>query len=64
MGGPSPIDASSTQRATEPVLAAIGGAPTVAWRENDGVNDQVRVARVNAAGTATLTAPKPKPKPR
>ena len=35
-----------------PSLAAIGGVPYVAWSEDDGTNFEIRVARLNAAGTA------------
>jgi hypothetical protein len=53
VGGASPINHASDRSATEPSLAAIGGVPYVAWQESDGTNTEVRVSRLNAAGTAT-----------
>ena len=38
--------------AVDPSLAAINGVPHVAWVQGDTVNVDVRVARLNAAGTA------------
>ncbi len=52
VGGASPINVSPTQDGSAPSLASIGGVPHVAWADYDGVNDEVRVARLNAAGTA------------
>ncbi|HYH58448.1 MAG TPA: hypothetical protein VD790_04430 [Thermoleophilaceae bacterium] len=50
VGGASPINQSSTQSASAPSLAEFGGVPYVAWTEFDGVNEEVRVSRLNAAG--------------
>jgi hypothetical protein len=52
VGGASPINHASDRSASEPSLAAIGGVPYVAWDESDGTNTEVRVSRLNAAGTA------------
>ncbi|HEX8742013.1 MAG TPA: hypothetical protein VF712_02660 [Thermoleophilaceae bacterium] len=52
VGGASPINHSNGFSASNPSLAAIGGAPYVAWREDDGTNAETRVSRLNAAGTA------------
>src|SRR4051812_11683177 len=51
-GGPSPINQAEDQSAQEPSLTAIGGVPYVAWRENDVANSEIRVSRLNQAGTA------------
>jgi hypothetical protein len=48
----SPINQSNGALATEPSLASINDSLYVAWNEADGVGAQVRVARLNAAGTA------------
>jgi hypothetical protein len=48
----SPINKSPTLNATAPSLTAIGGVPYVAWSETDGTNSEIRVARLNATGTA------------
>jgi hypothetical protein len=48
----SPINSSSVHDAGRPDLTSIGGVPYVAWSETDGVHFQIRVARLNAAGTA------------
>ena len=37
--------------ATAPALANVAGAPWVAWSQDDGRNREVRVARLNSAGT-------------
>ncbi len=47
----SPINESATGEAREPSLTPIGGVPHVAWVELDGVNYEVRVARLNGAAT-------------
>ena len=47
----SPINNSPTERAIKPSLTAINGLPYVAWIEEEDTNDEVRVARPNAAGT-------------
>ena len=52
VGGPSPINLDDDQSAGYPSLAEIGGVPHVAWEEWDGTNDEIRVARLNAAGNA------------
>jgi hypothetical protein len=49
VGGPVNFD--SSRSAADPALAAVGGVPYVAWNENDGTNVEIRVARLNAAGT-------------
>src|SRR5438093_5911615 len=51
VGGASPINQANDQNAFEPSLTAIG-VPYVAWSEFDGTNDELRVARLNGAGTA------------
>jgi hypothetical protein len=52
VGGASPINQADNRGAQDPSLAAIGGIPYVAWTEFDGVNGELRVSRLNAAGTA------------
>ena len=52
VGGSSPINQASSRDASSPSLASIGGVPYVAWEEEDGTNSEVRVSRLNAAGTA------------
>jgi hypothetical protein len=52
VGGASPINEDASRSASSPSLAGIGGVPYVAWSEGDGANDEIRVARLNAAGTA------------
>ena len=52
VGGPSPINHAANRQASEPSLAAVGGVPYVAWEEYDGTNFELRVSRLNAAGTA------------
>jgi hypothetical protein len=52
VGGASPINHASDRYGFEPSLTAVGGVPYVAWQEFDGTNAEVRVARLNAAGTA------------
>jgi hypothetical protein len=51
-GGSSPINQNPDGAAFEPDLASVGGVPYVTWREYDGVNTEIRVARLNAAGNA------------
>jgi hypothetical protein len=48
----SPINESPTQSASQPSLTSIGGVPYVAWSESDATNNEIRVARLNSAGTA------------
>ena len=50
VGGPSPINQSDAREGSQLSLAAIGGVPHIAWREHDGMNYEIRVARFN--GTA------------
>jgi hypothetical protein len=52
VGGPSPINQAADRSGFDPSLTSIGGVPYVAWHESDGVNDEIRVSRLNAAGTA------------
>ena len=52
VGGASPINQSPTATAFDPNLTAIGGVPYIAWNEDDGTNEEIRVARLNGAGTA------------
>jgi hypothetical protein len=51
-GGASPINQSPTAQAAQPSLASVDGVPYVAWTEPDGTNSEVRVSKLNAAGTA------------
>ncbi len=50
------IDAAKSA-GVDPVIASVGGVPYVAWIEPDATNDEVRVKRLNAAGTAWETLP-------
>jgi hypothetical protein len=43
------INQSTNQSAADPSLASIAGIPHVAWREGDGMNSELRVARLNDA---------------
>ena len=52
VGGASPINHAANRDAFSPSLAAVGGVPYVAWDEFDGTNFELRVSRLNAAGTA------------
>ena len=52
IGGVSPINVSSIQDGSSPSIADVGGTPYVAWDEPDGTNREIRVSRLNAAGTA------------
>jgi hypothetical protein len=45
------VNESTTRSAFVGDLASIDNTPYVAWRENNGTNEQVRVARLNTAGT-------------
>jgi len=47
----SPINNSPSRNARQPVIAAVGGVPVVAWAEDDTKNFEVRAARLNAAQT-------------
>jgi hypothetical protein len=52
VGGLSPINFADDKAAISPNLTTIGGVPYVAWTETDvGDSSQVRVSRMNAAGT-------------
>ena len=53
VGGPNPINQATNTDAVGTSLAAIGGVPYVAWSEYDLIegNTEIRVARLNAAGT-------------
>jgi hypothetical protein len=46
------LNQDSTRSAIDPSITSIGGVPYVAWREFDGTNDEIRVKRLNGAGTA------------
>jgi hypothetical protein len=46
-----PINESASRDAFAPSLASVGGVPFVAWRELDGTNSEIRVARLNGGGT-------------
>jgi hypothetical protein len=43
------INQSTARDALHPSVASIGGTPYVAWRERDGTNQELRVARLDAA---------------
>ncbi len=49
--GPAPISHDPTKYADTPSLTGIGGVPWVAWREADDLTFQIRVARLDDAGT-------------
>ena len=51
-GGPSPINHTPGNNAERPSLTAIGGVAYVAWDEFDGTNNEIRVSKLNATGTA------------
>jgi hypothetical protein len=55
-GGASPINQDASKDAGGPSLASVNGVPYVAWLENDGTNDEVRVSRLNLA-TSTWSQP-------
>ena len=52
VGGATPLNASAAQSAQAPSLAVVGGVAHVAWSESDGANSEIRVSRLNGAGTA------------
>jgi hypothetical protein len=52
VGGPSPVKQAADDQAGDPSLTAIGGVPYVSWRQYDGTNNEVRVSRLNAPGSA------------
>ena len=45
--GPSPVNVSPARDAIRPAMAEIDGVWYVAWSEKDGVNFELRVARLN-----------------
>src|SRR5215208_520793 len=49
--GSGAVNQSTTRSGSEPSLAVIGGRIYVAWTESDGTNQELRVARLNLAGT-------------
>lgn len=51
VGGASPINHDPAENASFPGIAAVGGVPHVAWSESQGGHAQLRVARLNPAGT-------------
>jgi hypothetical protein len=52
VGGESPINHSSTERAEDPQLVGVAGVPYVAWLERRSARQrEIRVARLDAAGT-------------
>lgn len=52
IGGP--INVSATRNATGPSIASVGGVPYVAWTEDDGTANQIRVADLVGAGWTHL----------
>ena len=48
--GESPLNVAPTRSATDAAVASVGGVPYVAWREEDGSNNEVRVARLVTTG--------------
>ena len=52
VGGASPVNQADNRDGQDPSLADVAGVPYVAWSETDGTNEEVRVSRLNAAGTA------------
>ena len=52
VGGAQPINHSPGDSAQHPSIASIGGVPYVAFSQYDGSNTQVRVSRLDDAGTA------------
>ena len=50
VGGSSPLNYDPNEQANAPVMAAIGGAPYVAWSEGYG-NGQMHVVTLNGDGT-------------
>jgi hypothetical protein len=57
VGGASPINQSTAGVAGEPSLTSIAGIPYVAWRENDGTNNEVRVSRLEPEFSNTTALP-------
>ncbi|MBY0277562.1 hypothetical protein K2Z84_19690 [Candidatus Binatia bacterium] len=49
--GPAPVNHDPDKYAASPSLTGIGGVPWVAWSEADEFSFQIRVARLNEAGT-------------
>ena len=57
-GGLNPISRLSSTSSENPSIAAVGGRPWVAWEEGlTASNSEIRVARLNAAGTAWEEVP-------
>ena len=52
VGGASPINHDPNMNAAEPSITSIGGVPYVAWYEVSPNHNQIRVSKLNAAGTA------------
>jgi hypothetical protein len=44
------INQSRNLDASDPSLTSIAGVPYVTWSESDGINTEIRVARLNASG--------------
>jgi hypothetical protein len=51
VGPNDPLNFSNTQDAVSPSIAEVNGRPYVAWSEADSTNTEIRVARLNDAGT-------------
>ena len=49
-GGAPPLNRDAARYADNASLTVIGSVPYVSWRESDGTNFEVRVARLNASG--------------
>ena len=52
--GPAPINHDPDKYAASPSLTGIGGVPYVAWSEADEFSFQIRVARLDDAGTGWI----------
>jgi hypothetical protein len=48
IGGP--VNVSATRNAAGPSIASVAGIPYIAWTEDDGTANQIRVARLDGAG--------------
>lgn len=44
------VNHSLLRSADSPSIAAVGDVPWIAWREHDGTNEEIRVARLSGAG--------------
>jgi hypothetical protein len=51
VGDSSPLNTNDARDAGSPSIAEVGGAPWVTWREADGMNNEIRVARLGLDGT-------------